>query len=199
MEKPDSTPQAQEAELIARIHRGEREALKQLYQSYFDRLYSLVFRQVGRNKEVAEDITQETFVEMLKSIGKFRGKSRFYTWLCSIAYHRIADFYRHQERQDRMGIRPLDIRILENNYRTPEKSDGPGIDESKYAQNAFEQALLRLPPDYRHVLIYKYVEEMSVREISQIMQRSTKSVEGLLARSREVLRKIIDESGEGLR
>jgi RNA polymerase sigma-70 factor (ECF subfamily) len=60
-----------------------------------------------------------------------------------------------------------------------------------------EQALLSLPLDYRQVLILKYVEEMSVQEISQIMHRSLKSVEGLLARARKALRTRLIASSEG--
>ncbi len=113
----------------------------------------MVFHQVGKNKQVAEDLTQETFVEMLKSIDKFRGRSKFYTWLCSIAYHRIADFYRRQEWQEKYGINPLDIQSLENNYSLPSESDNPDIAEFKYASSTVEEALFRLLLDYRQVLI----------------------------------------------
>ncbi len=195
METFGSSPRDHESELIARIRQGERDALRHLYQRYFDRLYSMVFYQVGKNKQVAEDLTQETFVEMLRSINRFRGRSKFYTWLCSIAYHRIADFYRRQERQEKHGIKPLDIDFLENGYTLSSEMDNLDISEFKYASSTVEEALLHLPLDYRQVLIFKYVEEMSVREISQIMQRSIKSVEGLLARGRRALRKILDEQG----
>ncbi len=94
MNTPDDATQVQEAELVARLRQGDRGALEQLYLRYFDRLYSLVFHQVGRNKSVAEDIVQETFLVALKSAVKFRSHSTFYTWLCSIAYHKITDFYR---------------------------------------------------------------------------------------------------------
>ena len=59
MEKADSSAQACEAELVARLRQGDTVALEQLYHLYFDRLYSLIFYQVGRNQSVAEDIVQK--------------------------------------------------------------------------------------------------------------------------------------------
>jgi len=101
MNTPDDATQVQEAELVARLRQGDRDALEQLYLRYFDRLYSLVFHQVGRNKSAAEDIVQEVFLAAFKSAAKFRGHSTFYTWLCSIAYHKITDFYRQQVQRDK--------------------------------------------------------------------------------------------------
>ena len=197
METPNSDPQSQDTELVAKLCLGDDDALRELYYRYFDRLYSLVFHQVGGNKDIAEDIVQDTFLAMLKSAGNYRGHSKFYTWLCSIAYHKIADFYRQQKRQAGRGIEPLDIESLETERRFYHELTTSGIDESKETRQAFEEALMSLRSDYRQVLIFKYVEEMSVHEISKIMHRSPKSVEGLLARGRKVLRDIIADSGEG--
>lgn len=197
MGTPGSSPQAQEAELVAKLRQGDTAALQQLYQRYFDRLYSLVFHQVGRNQDVAEDIVQETFLVMLKSMGNFRGQSKFYTWLCSIAYHKIADFYRQQRRQAKRGKEPLGIESLEGKQIWPAELVTPGIAESEETRQVVEQALLSLPLDYRQVLLFKYVEQMPVSEISQIMRRSPKSVEGLLTRARKALRVCLSEPSEG--
>jgi RNA polymerase sigma-70 factor (ECF subfamily) len=194
-----SADRANEAELVERLRYGDLAAMEQLFNTYFDRLYSLVFHEVGRDQAVAEDVTQEIFLNALTSIGKFRGQSKLYTWLCSIAHHKIADFYRRQERERKYRKRASNTGNIEPEQIPDTGRSIPSMTESEETRHAVEQALLRLPLDYRQVLILKYVEEMSVREISQIMQRSPKSVEGLLARARKVLRACLVASGEGFR
>jgi len=197
MDTPDSTLQNQETELVARLRQGDAAALEQLYLRYVDRVYSLVFHQVGRNKSVAEDIVQETFLSALKSISKFRGQSELYTWLCSIAYHKIADFYRRQGRQDKRVEQPPGIGAAElERIRDSEPLASSKL-ESEEDRQVVDQALLSLPLPYRQVLMLKYIEEMPVLEISQVMRRSPKSVEGLLARARKTLRAGLGEVDEG--
>jgi len=194
MQTSDSTLQNQETELVARLRQGDAAALEQLYRQYVDRVYSVVFHQVNQDKSVAEDIVQETFLSALKSIGKFRGKSKLYTWLCSIAYHKVADFYRQQGRQARRGEQSpcIDAAELERI-----KDSEPLASSKVESEQVIEQALLSLPLDYRQVLIFKYVEQMPVTEISLVMRRSPKSVEGLLARARKELRDCLTEPSEG--
>jgi RNA polymerase sigma-70 factor (ECF subfamily) len=190
--------QAKEAELGVRLQRGDVTAIEQLFKTYFDRLYALVFNQVGRNQAVAEDIIQETFLSALNSASRFRGQSKPYTWLCSIAYHKVVDFYRRQQKeaQRKAGVDCVDDPLSEQTADTEPLPDS--LLESEETRQVVEQALFRLPADYRQALILKYVEEMSVLEISQIMRRSVKSVEGLLTRGRKALQAVLADSGEGL-
>ena len=186
-----------EAELVKRLRRSDPAAVQDLYNAYFDRLYSLVFNQVGRDHQTAEDIVQETFLAALNSVSKFRGQSKLYTWLCSIARHKIVDFYRQQKREAKRGNQPLNIGSIELDQIKSSELPVSDLMESKETHQAVERALFSLPPDYRQVLILKYVEEMSVSEISQVMGRSSKSVEGLLTRARKALRASLTSPGEG--
>jgi RNA polymerase sigma-70 factor (ECF subfamily) len=188
--------QANEADLVERLRRGEPAAVEELYNTYFDRLYSLVFNQVGRNHHIAEEIVQETFLAALNSASKFRGQSKLYTWLCSIAYRKVADFYRQQQREGRRQIQPPSIDALDISQIRSREPPVSSLMESEESRQVIEQALLRLPLNYQQVLIFKYVEEMSISGISQIMDRSPKSVEGLLARAKKALRAGLDISGE---
>jgi RNA polymerase sigma-70 factor (ECF subfamily) len=196
-EKADKDAQAQEVELVTRMRQGDTTALEQLYHRYFDRLYSLVYNQVGKDHGIAEDIVQETFLAVLKSAGKFRGQSKLYTWLCSIAYHKVADFHRRQERHAKRGEQPHGI--SDEELEQIQDSELPILSkiESEETRQVVEQALLSLPLDYQQVLIFKYVEQMPVSEISQVMRRSPKSVEGLLTRARKTLRACLVQQSEG--
>ena len=197
MQISDSTLQNQETELVAKLRQGDIASLEQLYRQYVDRVYSMVFHQVNQDKSVAEDIVQETFLSALKSIGKFHGKSKFYTWLCSIAYHKIADFYRRQGRDARHSEHSPGTASIELEQIKDSEPLASSKVESEENRQVIEQALLSLPLDYRQVLIFKYVEQMPVTEISLVMRRSPKSVEGLLARARKELRDCLAEPSEG--
>jgi RNA polymerase sigma-70 factor (ECF subfamily) len=179
-----------EAGLVDKIRLGEDDAIKDLFNAYFDRLYSLVFHEVGKDQSAAEDIVQETFLSAFKSLKKFKGDSRVYTWLVGIAHHKIGDYYRRLKRERRNTIIPS-----ENDSERLELVDtgmsAADMVESAEVKLVVEQALLRLPFDYRQVLLLKYIEEMSVSEICQIMKRSPKSVEGLLTRARRALKENI--------
>lgn len=181
-----------EAQLVKDLRRRDPMAVAELYNAYADRIYSLVFNQVDRNREVAQDIVQETFVAALKSAAKFRGHSKIYTWLCSIANKKVSDFYRRQKRQAKyQTTKALELDQLGGETLAADAG------ESGERQEVTRQVLFSLPLHYRQVLILKYVEEMPVLEISQIMGRSAKSIEGLLTRARNELRTKLDTRSEG--
>ena len=182
---------------MAKLRQGDKKALEPLYLRYVDRLYSLIFHQVGRNKAVAEDLLQEAFIAALDSVSKFRGQSQFYTWLCSIAYHKITDFYRQQERENNHTEPTSKIPAKEIGQIAESEPTIQSKIESKETQQTVEQALAKLPLDYRQVLLFKYVEEMPVLEISLVMHRSSKSIEGLLSRARHELRARLGKFDKG--
>jgi RNA polymerase sigma-70 factor (ECF subfamily) len=187
----DSTSTIDDTQFIKDLRRGDPSAVTELYNTYADRIYSLVFNQVGRDHDATQDIVQETFVAALKSIAKFRNKSKIYTWLCSIANKKVADFYRRRKRQNKYQTKALEPDQIGGDIPAPDSA------ESEERQEDARQALLSLPLHYRQVLIFKYVEEMPVLEISKIMERSPKSVEGLLTRARKELRARLATPSEG--
>ena len=101
MKVADSTSQSYEAKLVEKLRSGDSTAREEFYNIYRNRLYSLVLEQVDRDQAVAEDLVQEAFLAALSSLDKFRGYSQLYTWLRSIACHKINDFYRRQAREPR--------------------------------------------------------------------------------------------------
>jgi len=170
-----------EVALIKQLRDGDSIAIEKLYNAYADRLYSFVFNRVGKDQKAAEDIVQETFLAALKSAGRFGGRSKIFTWLCSIACHKISDFYRRYKQVE--SIHSVDVEQIQS-----DSTQEPGIAGSKETSLVVEQALSSLALDYQYVLTLKYIEDMSVKEISQIMGRSVKSVEGLLSRARRELK-----------
>jgi RNA polymerase sigma-70 factor (ECF subfamily) len=185
----DSATTAEEKELVEKLKRREPAAAVELCNAYFDRIYRLVFSQVDGNRDAAQDITQETFLAAFKSAYRFRGRSKIYTWLYSIANKKVADFYRRRKREAKHQADSVESQAYE--------AQPDGTAESEEAQQAIQQTLSGLPLHYKQVLLLKYVEEMPVVEIGQVMGRSSKSVEGLLTRARREMRNRLTAQNEG--
>jgi RNA polymerase sigma-70 factor (ECF subfamily) len=196
MNTDDLNPQQKEAKLIDRLRHGDAAALEHLYLRHIDRLYSVVFHQVGKNKRLAEDILQDTFITAIKYAGRFDGSSSFYVWLCGIAQRRINGLYRRRVEEASHNANPtIRSQTVVDQGRETEYLEN---DKSKFkdTKQAIEQALSSLPQNYRQVLIMKYIEEMPIHEISHIMRRPPKTVEELLTRARSALQNSLSNLDE---
>jgi RNA polymerase sigma-70 factor (ECF subfamily) len=195
MEVAESTSQNYEARLVKKLRSGNDAAMEEFYNIYRSRLYALILDQVGRDQTIAEDLVQETFLAALSSLDKFRGDSQLYTWLRSIAFHKLNDFYRRQVRQPKSRESSPDYDVMKQLEQTgDDKPAASAVMETEEIRQSVHQALEDLPQDYQEVLVLKYLEEMPVLEISQVMGRSPKSVEGLLSRARKAMRASLEES-----
>jgi RNA polymerase sigma-70 factor (ECF subfamily) len=189
-----STSQSNETKLVEKLRRGDSTAMEEFYNVYRGRLYSLILEQVDRDEAIAEDLVQEVFVAALGSLDKFRGDSQLYTWLRSIAFHKINDFYRHQARRPEpvKSLHDFDVTRLE---QIGDNEPATSVQmESEEIRQSVHQALADLPHDYQEVLVLKYLKDMPVLAISQIMGRSPKSVEGLLSRARKAMRDSLESN-----
>ena len=195
MKIADPTSQSYETKLVANLRSGDGPAVEEFYNIYRNRLYFLISEQVDRDHAVAEDLVQEVFLAALDSLDKFRGDSQLYTWLRSIAFHKINDFYRRQAREPKPKESPPDFDAMKQLEQTGDNEPAIlTVLESEEIRQSVHQALGSLPHDYQKVLVMKYMEEMPVLEISQVMGRSPKSVEGLLSRARKAMRDNLAEN-----
>jgi RNA polymerase sigma-70 factor (ECF subfamily) len=189
-----STAQSYETKLVEKLRSGDSAAMEEFYTIYRSRLYSLILEQVDRDEAVAEDLVQDVFLAALASLDKFRGDSQLYTWLRSIAFHKINDHYRHQARRPEPKKSPHDFDVTELEQIGDNQPAASTQMESEEARQSVHQALADLPQDYQEVLVLKYLKDMPVLAISQIMGRSPKSVEGLLSRARKAMRDSLESS-----
>ena len=188
------TSQSYEAKLVEKLRSGDSTAMEEFYNLYRSRLYTLISEQVDRDQAVAEDLVQEVFLAALSSLDKFRGDSQLYTWLRSIALHKINDFYRRQAREPESKISAPDFYAMKLEQTVGNEPAVHSSMESEEIRHSVHQALEGLPQDYQKVLVLKYLDEMPVLEISQVMGRSPKSVEGLLSRARKAMRDNLEEN-----
>ncbi len=150
-----------------------------------DALYEFVHYRVGSDRALAEDVVQDTFVIAIEKIAGFQGSSSLRTWLCGIARNLI----RSARRKRRAASLPdllegADDRIFEM-LEEIERTELPEWALQRQETAALVGATLSsLPPDYRHALLQKYVEDLSVADMGAVNGRGTKATESLLTRAR---------------
>ncbi len=180
--------------LVRRLQLGEPDAVDQFYDLHFDRLYRHIYHQVRQDHAAAQDVMQETFMAALRGVARFRRDASLKTWLYSIANHKIADWHRRQTRRGRRFLSPA---ASQQELRKLDQAPLPDeIVQQKETQAVVRAALAQLPNHYRRVLVLKYVEAYSVTEISQDMGKSYKSIESLLVRARQAMRKALAKKGK---
>ena len=161
--------------LVDRAQKGDREALEELYLIHFDRIYSYLHVSVG-NRHDAEDLTTQTFLKMLESIGKFRWRSApFSAWLFRIAHNLAMDHFRASRR-----------------WQPEEEVPEPEPDESTSAEAGALQAIGRksmlelideLSPEQQQVLTLKFLFNFGNAEAATILGKSEGAIKSLQHRA----------------
>lgn len=184
-----------EKQIIEGILQSDEEAFKELVDNY----QSLVLNTCNgflHNRQDAEDLTQEVFIEAFRSIPKFRGTSSLSTWLYRISVNKSLNFIRdNKKRQIMRSIdNPFSYKDKENNIQV-EDTDPP-YDDIKDTENEkvelLHQSIASLPKNQKVAFSLNKFENLSYKQISEIMEISLSSVEGLIHRAkRNVQKKIL--------
>jgi RNA polymerase sigma-70 factor (ECF subfamily) len=156
--------------------------MAEIYPQDETRLRAFI-RQKVDNENDADDILQETLISASQSLPTFVGKSSFFTWLCGIANHEIADFYRKKRIKTFFFSR---FPFLENLV-----SEALGPEEEllkNELRKEVKQVLGRLTEGYSSILRLKYYHSLSMKEIAEKLNLTVKAVESRLSRAREAFR-----------
>lgn len=179
-----------EAEIIKKLQKGDEKAFRQLVEKYQQIVVNTCFGLV-HNTEDAEDIAQDVFIEVFRSIHKFRADSKISTWLYRIAVNRSLNFIRDNKR--RKWIRSVDETNGSDNkdaYKISGEADSPDTDMENSQRTALlHEAIDSLPKTQRVAFTLNKYEDLSYKEISEIMQVSLSSVESLIHRAKKNLQK----------
>ncbi|MBA4384475.1 MAG: hypothetical protein C0410_07040 [Anaerolinea sp.] len=168
--------------LARRIATGNERAVEEFYDRYADSLYAFIYHHV--NKEDAEEIWQDCLLVSIRGIAGFNGKSKIYTWLCAIAHHKIADFFRRNNQSTEAIFSPLEE--TENLF---DKSSLPeDLLQKKAVRIKVVNTLQLLPEEYRLALTARYADEIGVEEIAHQLGRSYKATESILSRARSAFK-----------
>ena len=167
--------------LVERAQRGDRAALEELYLTHFDRIYGYLHMSVGSRHD-AEDLTTQTFVKMLESIGRFRWQSvPFSAWLFRIAHNLAMDHFRARRRWQPEEEIPEPAGAEEN---SAEEQALASIGDASLLE-----LVARLSPDQRQVLTLKFVFRFSNGEAAAILGKTEGAVKSLQHRALVSLQK----------
>jgi RNA polymerase sigma-70 factor (ECF subfamily) len=180
---------ASEADLLARCREGEADAWNQLFDRHYDATGRFVFQMAPDfTREDVEEVCQETFLTVIKSLSSFRGHSQFQTWLFRIAANKARD-YRERQRAVKRGGGQVPVSLNaedpENGLTVDPPSDRPGPDASLL--NA-EQAVLvghaleALGDPCREIIELRYFGDLSYQEISRALKLNPKTVSSRLSK-----------------
>ena len=183
----------QEIVLLARA--GRETAYRELIRRYERPIFALIFRMV-RDRELAEDLSQETFIKALNAIESYRPEFKFSSWIFKIANNAAIDHLRRRE---------LDTLSLDGSphAETPEAMQATALQigarqespldtvEAKELGGAIEVAIARLRPEYRSCILLRHVEGRAYEEIAEILDLPLGTVKTYIHRARNELRQAL--------
>jgi len=177
--------------LVSRAARGDEAAFESIVLAYQDRVYTYALRMTG-NPDDALDISQEAFLRVYRALPKFRGGSKFSTWLYRIVSNLCIDFSR---RSKNTAVLPL-VRENDSGEETaidiPDAASNPeAIVEQAELERAVQTGLDRLSAEHREIFILREISGMSYEEIAELLSLPVGTVKSRLNRAKEGLAKAV--------
>lgn len=168
--------------LVLQVRDGDTAAFRQLYDLYARKVLNFCFRLTG-SREIAEDVTQETFISVFRNIGNLKDMSRFEPWLYMIARNYVYQAYRRR--------RPMNVSTDETDEEereTVQLESSEGSPESQVLEGEFRgvamEAIQSLSLKYREVFVLAVLEGYSYRDVAEMVGRKVQSVKTDIHRAR---------------
>ena len=173
----------EEKRLVKMLKRGNQEAYYELVSLYGNKLLRTSFLMVKDQAE-AEDMVQETFIKVFKYIKGFKGESSLYTWIYRISQNLIKDRFKSQ-------IYTVPYEDNEVDFKTPEEIIINNID-----REILKAELDNLNFIYKQVLVLFYFNDLSIKDISQILDEKEGTIKSKLSRGRVLLKEALEKGGD---
>lgn len=182
-----------ELELIQQLRAGDELAFKKLVETYQDMVFNTGLG-IVQNSEDAEDVAQEVFVQVYRSIDQFKGDARLSTWIYRITTTKALDHIRSRKRKKRFAFITSLFGNNEELLHEPVDFNHPGVALDRKEQAALLFRMIdQLPENQKIAFNLHKTEELSYQEIADVMQVSVSAVESLLFRARQNLRKLLEK------
>jgi len=182
-----------EAEIVARVLKGDRQAYALLVEEYKSPIYNLAYR-MTKNLEDAEDLAQETFLRAYNQLSRYDTKRSFHTWLYTISLNLIRNHLkkinRHRQADFRRGA--VANGVVDSDGIQAVLHEFPDGDESrKEREEELESCLQELAPELHELLVLRFYQSLSFEAISEITGLSPSAIKMRVYRGLEKLRKCI--------
>jgi len=184
----------EELVLIERLKQGDESAFRTLVEQYQDLVYNTALG-IVQNQSDAEDVAQEVFIQVFRSIGSFKSEAKLSTWIYRITTTRSLDLLRAKKSKKRFGLLK---RLWETEEESPVENisdfNHPGVSlERKEEAAQLMAAITQLLENQKVAFILHKLEGLSYLEIAEIMGNTLPAVESLMHRARLNLRKILEK------
>jgi len=181
-----------DAVLMQRVARGETDAFRVIVERYEKRIYNFFIRTTG-NREDAEDLTQQLFLNLYSTASRYEPKSSFKTFIYRIASNLAVSFSRKQKLRRALSLEQLSETGFEPVTGRPGADPAREYERQEFGRR-YREALLRLPAGWRTALELRVGRDLSYGEIAEAMGKSVSAVESILFRARE---RLAEELGGG--
>ncbi len=173
---------------IKQVIKGDQDAFGEIVEIYKNSVYQLCFRMLG-NRHEAEDVAQEAFLRAYVNIKTFNQDLKFSTWLFRIATNLCIDRLRKKKPDYYLDAEVAGTEGLTMYSQIPSDHSLPETElESLELQETVQKEILKLPEKYRSAIVLKYIEDLSLNEISEILNLPLGTVKTRIHRGREALR-----------
>jgi RNA polymerase sigma-70 factor (ECF subfamily) len=184
--------------LIGRLKARDEQAFNEIVRLYGDKVFSLVYRMIGSRAE-AEDIAQEVFVTVFKTVDGFRGESKFSTWLLRIAANHCKNRMKYLSRRPTAGagLDGVGEDALADRGTSPVQSriEAPDVMmEAAEMEALMQAAIAALEEDHRLLIVLRDVEELSYQEIGEITGLAEGTIKSRLHRARMAIKEHLDRN-----
>ena len=177
--------------MVRGAQQGDDEAAAELYDNFYSDIYYHIMKTVN-HPELAADLTQDTYIEILSTISKLEEPAAFVTWAKQIAYHRCTAYFRKSHElladEDEDGYSVFDTIEEDRDEFIP----GEALDKEDL-KKAIHDIINALPPEQRSALLMRYFEEISVKEIAEIQGVTEGTVKSRLNYARKAVKQSVEE------
>lgn len=194
VQQEKGTVNPDDSRLIAECLAGRTAAFGELVRRYQDRLYNTVYRLVD-NAEDAQDVVQDAFLSAYQGLGSFKGEAQFFTWLYRIAVNTAISLKRKQRAVLPLRTGPADESGAEPLDRSEDSRPEHALERAEQ-ERRIQQALGRLSPEHRAVLILKDMEGEKYETMAEILQVPIGTIRSRLHRARLELRELLRRDDE---
>lgn len=171
--------------LVAKAQAGDKDAFFALYDRYLGKVFNRVKSKIPQQE--AEDVTQDVFIAVSRSLKSFKQEARFNTWLYTIVNRQIADFYRRRSRHSGGTEAEVD---LESGESVPTVLDSQEIDQRLLIQRAMNT----LPEHYQEIILMRFADGLTFNEIAEEREQSLEAIKSLYRRAIQAVRAEISEA-----
>lgn len=180
-------PDVSDEHLVMQAQQGDQEAFLILYNRYLNKVYNRVKSRVPLQD--AEDVTQEIFIAVLRSLPTFEHRSRFNTWLYTLVNRQIVDFYRRSYRKQEQQVLSL-----EASHELDLAAENGGEVEIRILM---QQAMHHLPENYREVILLRFADGLTFAEIADARQQTLEATKSLYRRAIQALTERVNRKSSG--